>query len=59
MILYAANVICLVLTALSLGPSYAHVLEALPRLTVWPRAHANMEAAPPSWTGRPAKPIRR
>jgi hypothetical protein len=46
MILYAANVICLVLTALSLGPSYAHVLEALP--TVWPRAHANMEAAPPS-----------
>jgi hypothetical protein len=36
MILYAANVICLVLAALSLGPSYADVLEALPRLTVWP-----------------------
>lgn len=36
MTLYAANVICLVLSALSLGPSYAHVLEAPPRLTVWP-----------------------
>ena len=33
---YIASVISLVLAALSLGPSYAHVLEALPRLTVWP-----------------------
>ena len=36
MTLYVAKVVCLVLTALSLAPSYAHVLEALPRLTVWP-----------------------
>jgi len=36
MTLYATNVICLVLAALSVAPSYAHVLEALPRLTVWP-----------------------
>ena len=31
-----AKVIALVLAALSLAPSYAHVLEALPRLTDWP-----------------------
>lgn len=35
MALHLANVVCLLLAALSLGPSYAHVLEALPRLTVW------------------------
>ncbi len=35
MTLYPANVVCLVLVALSLAPSYAHILEALPRLTVW------------------------
>lgn len=29
------SVLTLVLTALSLGPSFAHVLEAPPRLTVW------------------------
>jgi hypothetical protein len=28
--------VTLVVTALSLGPSFAHVLEAPPRLTVWP-----------------------
>jgi hypothetical protein len=33
---YIASVISLVLAALSLGPSYAHVLEALPRLAIWP-----------------------
>jgi hypothetical protein len=36
MVVYFASVVSLVLAALSLGPSYAHVLEALPRLTVWP-----------------------
>ena len=36
MLVYFASVVSLVLAALSLGPSYAHVLEALPRLTVWP-----------------------
>lgn len=36
MILCFASVITLVLAGLSLAPSYAHVLEALPRLTVWP-----------------------
>jgi hypothetical protein len=30
-----ARVAALVMTALSLAPSYAHVLEAPPRLTVW------------------------
>ncbi|HYG87072.1 MAG TPA: hypothetical protein VD978_12500 [Azospirillum sp.] len=29
------GLLALVVTALSLGPSFAHVLEALPRLTVW------------------------
>ena len=28
--------VCIVVAALSLGPSFAHVLEAVPRLTVWP-----------------------
>jgi hypothetical protein len=36
MAVYLGSILSLVLTALSLGPSYAHVLEALPRLTVWP-----------------------
>jgi hypothetical protein len=36
MAVYLASIVSLVLAALSLGPSYAHVLEALPRLTVWP-----------------------
>ncbi|MGO4572822.1 hypothetical protein [Microvirga sp. 2TAF3] len=27
--------LALVISALSLGPSFAHALEALPRLTVW------------------------
>ena len=36
MAVYLATIASLVLAALSLGPSYAHVLEALPRLTVWP-----------------------
>ncbi|ACP23014.1 hypothetical protein NGR_b15630 (plasmid) [Sinorhizobium fredii NGR234] len=35
MILYLAAFASLVLTALSLGPSFAHVLEAPPRLSVW------------------------
>jgi hypothetical protein len=30
------STIVLTLAALSLGPSFAHVLEAAPRLTVWP-----------------------
>jgi hypothetical protein len=30
------KLIALTLAALSLGPSFAHVLEAVPRLTVWP-----------------------
>jgi hypothetical protein len=29
------SLLALVIAALSLGPSFAHVLEALPRLTVW------------------------
>jgi hypothetical protein len=36
MAVFLASIVSLVLAALSLGPSYAHVLEALPRLTVWP-----------------------
>lgn len=36
MAVYLASIVSLVLAALSLGPSYAHVLEASPRLTVWP-----------------------
>ena len=35
MALYVAGVVCLMLAALSLAPSHAHVLEALPRPTVW------------------------
>ncbi|MCZ4089152.1 DUF1772 domain-containing protein [Sinorhizobium psoraleae] len=35
MILYLTALASLLLTALSLGPSFAHVLEAPPRLTVW------------------------
>jgi hypothetical protein len=30
------SLVVLTLAALSLGPSFAHVLEAAPRLTVWP-----------------------
>ena len=37
MSVYLASIVSLVLAALSLGPSYAHVLESLPRLTVWSR----------------------
>lgn len=33
--LFIVNMACLVISALSLGPSFAHVLEAPPRLTVW------------------------
>ena len=36
MVVYLASVVSVVLTALSLGPSYAHVLEAPPRLAIWP-----------------------
>ena len=36
MAVYLASVVSLVLAALSLAPSYAHVLEATPRLTIWP-----------------------
>ena len=36
MAVYLASVVSIVLAALSLGPSYAHVLEAPPRLAVWP-----------------------
>ena len=32
----AWSTLTLILTALSLGPSFAHVLEAPPRLAVWP-----------------------
>ncbi len=32
---FALNLLALVVTALSLAPSFAHVLEALPRLTAW------------------------
>ncbi|MBP1884602.1 DUF1772 domain-containing protein [Sinorhizobium mexicanum] len=35
MILYLTALGSLLLTALSLGPSFAHVLEAPPRLSVW------------------------
>ncbi|MCA1490436.1 DUF1772 domain-containing protein [Ensifer sp. NBAIM29] len=35
MVLYLTGLATLLLTALSLGPSFAHVLEALPRLTRW------------------------
>ncbi|MQW89483.1 hypothetical protein [Sinorhizobium saheli] len=35
MVLYLTSLASLLLAALSLGPSYAHVLEAPPRLVVW------------------------
>ncbi|WEX75436.1 DUF1772 domain-containing protein [Sinorhizobium numidicum] len=35
MVLYLTALASLLLTALSLGPSFAHVLEAPPRLVVW------------------------
>ncbi|MCA1449887.1 DUF1772 domain-containing protein [Ensifer sp. IC3342] len=35
MTLYLTALVSLLLTALSLGPSFAHVLEAPPRLSVW------------------------
>jgi hypothetical protein len=35
MAVYTTSFAALVLAALSLGPSFAHVLESLPRLTVW------------------------
>lgn len=35
MVRYLTGFATLLFTALSLGPSFAHVLEALPRLTVW------------------------
>ncbi|AFL49815.1 hypothetical protein ABIE78_004405 [Sinorhizobium fredii] len=35
MVLYLTAFASLLLSALSLGPSFAHVLEAPPRLTVW------------------------
>ena len=34
--LLACGMIAAVIAALSLGPSFAHVLEAGPRLSVWP-----------------------
>ena len=34
--LYPWSLLSAVVAALSLGPSFAHVLEATPRLTVWP-----------------------
>lgn len=34
--LFLWSLLSLVVAALSLGPSFAHVLEAFPRLTVWP-----------------------
>lgn len=33
---FFASGLALLLGALSLGPSFAHVLEAYPRLTIWP-----------------------
>ena len=34
--LFLWSLLAAVVAALSLGPSFAHVLEAAPRLTVWP-----------------------
>jgi hypothetical protein len=36
MFLRVCSILALLLAALSLGPSFAHLLEAPPRLTVWP-----------------------
>lgn len=35
MVVYLTGLVSLLLAVLSLGPSFAHVLEAPPRLFVW------------------------